>query len=132
VAKAEAAAIAAVEAQLGEPLREDGPPLGVEFDPLPPGAFSGNGNEMQSYFSENHICLPCCMISIICLTTELVSDFYFLSGRNARGPWTCPGRAFSTRENVRDSRSAKQQDACAGNTFELVVSFLFLGFVLRG
>jgi hypothetical protein len=40
VAKAEAAAIAAVEAQLGEPLREDGPPLGVEFDPLPPGAFS--------------------------------------------------------------------------------------------
>ena len=37
------AAIAAVEAQLGEPLREDGPPLGLEFDPLPPGAFSTNG-----------------------------------------------------------------------------------------
>lgn len=32
-------AIAAVEAQLGEPLREDGPILGVEFDQLPPGAF---------------------------------------------------------------------------------------------
>ncbi|XP_020268550.1 homeobox-DDT domain protein RLT2 isoform X2 [Asparagus officinalis] len=31
--------IASVEAQLGEPLREDGPILGVEFDPLPPGAF---------------------------------------------------------------------------------------------
>ena len=45
MAKAEAAAIAAVEAQLGEPLREDGPPLGVEFDPLPPGAFSTIGNE---------------------------------------------------------------------------------------
>jgi len=32
-------AIACVEAQLGEPLREDGPILGVEFDPLPPDAF---------------------------------------------------------------------------------------------
>uniref|UniRef100_A0A5B7A597 Homeobox-DDT domain protein RLT2 n=1 Tax=Davidia involucrata TaxID=16924 RepID=A0A5B7A597_DAVIN len=32
-------AIAFVEAQLGEPLREDGPILGMEFDPLPPGAF---------------------------------------------------------------------------------------------
>lgn len=31
--------IASVEAQLCEPLREDGPILGVEFDPLPPGAF---------------------------------------------------------------------------------------------
>lgn len=32
-------AIAFVEAQLGEPLRPDGPILGMEFDPLPPGAF---------------------------------------------------------------------------------------------
>ncbi|XP_074284873.1 homeobox-DDT domain protein RLT2 [Silene latifolia] len=32
-------AIAFVEAQLGEQLREDGPALGMEFDPLPPGAF---------------------------------------------------------------------------------------------
>ncbi|CAI9786463.1 unnamed protein product [Fraxinus pennsylvanica] len=32
-------AIAFVEAQLGEPMREDGPILGMEFDPLPPGAF---------------------------------------------------------------------------------------------
>ncbi|KAM1689192.1 hypothetical protein PS1_037005 [Malus domestica] len=32
-------AIACVEAQLGEPLREDGPLLGIEFDPLPPDAF---------------------------------------------------------------------------------------------
>ncbi|KAJ8484020.1 hypothetical protein OPV22_016505 [Ensete ventricosum] len=31
--------LASVEAQLGEPLRQDGPGLGVEFDPLPPGAF---------------------------------------------------------------------------------------------
>ncbi|TYJ31752.1 hypothetical protein E1A91_A06G221400v1 [Gossypium mustelinum] len=32
-------AIACVEAQLGEPLRDDGPMLGMEFDPLPPDAF---------------------------------------------------------------------------------------------
>lgn len=32
-------AIAIVEAQLGEPLRDDGPVLGIEFDPLPPDAF---------------------------------------------------------------------------------------------
>ncbi|XP_039068408.1 homeobox-DDT domain protein RLT1-like isoform X2 [Hibiscus syriacus] len=31
--------IACVEAQLGEPLRDDGPILGLEFDPLPPDAF---------------------------------------------------------------------------------------------
>ncbi|XP_073301309.1 homeobox-DDT domain protein RLT1-like [Primulina huaijiensis] len=31
--------IACVEAQLGEPLKEDGPILGIEFDELPPGAF---------------------------------------------------------------------------------------------
>ncbi|KAF3583376.1 hypothetical protein F2Q69_00028214 [Brassica cretica] len=32
-------AVACIEAQLGEPLRDDGPILGMEFDPLPPGAF---------------------------------------------------------------------------------------------
>ncbi|WOL14533.1 hypothetical protein Cni_G23313 [Canna indica] len=31
--------LASVETQLGESLRQDGPVLGVEFDPLPPGAF---------------------------------------------------------------------------------------------
>lgn len=31
--------INSVESQLGEPLREDGPALGINFDPLPPGAF---------------------------------------------------------------------------------------------
>lgn len=35
----EVRAIGYVEAQLGERLREDGPILGMEFDPLPPGAF---------------------------------------------------------------------------------------------
>ncbi|XP_076913172.1 homeobox-DDT domain protein RLT2-like [Bidens hawaiensis] len=38
-AVSEARAVAFVEAQLGERLREDGPILGMEFDPLPPGAF---------------------------------------------------------------------------------------------
>ena len=37
-------AIACVEAQLGEPLRDDGPMLGMEFDPLPPDAFGGISN----------------------------------------------------------------------------------------
>lgn len=32
-------AITAVKRQLGRHYREDGPPLGVEFQPLPPGAF---------------------------------------------------------------------------------------------
>ncbi|KAK9085386.1 hypothetical protein Sjap_025797 [Stephania japonica] len=35
----ESRAVASVERQLGGPIREDGPILGVEFDPLPPGAF---------------------------------------------------------------------------------------------
>jgi len=39
MAAAEKAAVTAVESQLCEPLRADGPPLGFEFDPLPPHAF---------------------------------------------------------------------------------------------
>lgn len=35
----ENAAVTAVKRQLGRHYREDGPPLGIEFDPLPPGAF---------------------------------------------------------------------------------------------
>ncbi|GMI72298.1 RINGLET 1, homeobox-1 [Hibiscus trionum] len=51
-------AIACVEAQLGEPLRDDGPMLGMEFDPLPPDAFgaipeshnrSGHSYESKAY-----------------------------------------------------------------------------------
>lgn len=37
--ESENAAISAVKRQLGRHYREDGPPLGVDFDPLPPGAF---------------------------------------------------------------------------------------------
>ncbi|KAK4484462.1 hypothetical protein RD792_007045 [Penstemon davidsonii] len=39
LAISEQRAIAFVESQLGESLREEGPILGMEFDPLPPGAF---------------------------------------------------------------------------------------------
>jgi hypothetical protein len=39
IAAAERVAVSAVESQLCGPLREDGPPLGFEFDPLPPRAF---------------------------------------------------------------------------------------------
>ncbi|KAH0855927.1 hypothetical protein HID58_084188 [Brassica napus] len=41
-------AITAVKRQLGRQYREDGPPLGVEFDPLPPGAFEPQTNNSQS------------------------------------------------------------------------------------
>ncbi|AQK92148.1 Putative homeodomain-like transcription factor superfamily protein [Zea mays] len=37
--QAEHRVIDSVEALIGEPLRDDGPVLGIEFDPLPPGAF---------------------------------------------------------------------------------------------
>ncbi|KAG2330783.1 hypothetical protein Bca4012_019643 [Brassica carinata] len=37
-------AITAVKRQLGRQYREDGPPLGVVFDPLPPGAFEPQTN----------------------------------------------------------------------------------------
>lgn len=42
-------AIACVEAQLGEPLREDGPILGMEFDSLPPDAFGAPIGRTISY-----------------------------------------------------------------------------------
>ncbi|CAH2046509.1 unnamed protein product [Thlaspi arvense] len=44
----EVRAIGYVEAQLGERLRDNGPILGMEFDPLPPGAF-GMPIEMPSH-----------------------------------------------------------------------------------
>ncbi|KAF8413823.1 hypothetical protein HHK36_001817 [Tetracentron sinense] len=65
-------AIASVEAQLGEPLREDGPILGMEFDPLPPDAFGAPlGN--FSFVLE----LSISVVVLICLS-EWVSSF----GRN--------------------------------------------------
>lgn len=42
-------AIACVEAQLGEPLREDGPILGTDFDPLPPDAFGAPLGSIVSF-----------------------------------------------------------------------------------
>ncbi|CAA3022484.1 homeobox-DDT domain RLT1-like isoform X1 [Olea europaea subsp. europaea] len=43
--QAENAAIIAVKKQLGSHYRVDGPPLGIEFDPLPPGAFESSEQE---------------------------------------------------------------------------------------
>ncbi|CAN8247942.1 unnamed protein product [Cochlearia groenlandica] len=43
-AKVENVAITAVKRQLGRQYQEDGPPLGVEFDPLPPIAFEPQTN----------------------------------------------------------------------------------------
>ncbi|CAA2989852.1 homeobox-DDT domain RLT1-like isoform X1 [Olea europaea subsp. europaea] len=43
--RAENAAIIAVKKQLGSHYRVDGPPLGIEFDPLPPGAFESSEQE---------------------------------------------------------------------------------------
>lgn len=50
-AEMELRAIACVEDQLGEPLREDGPILGIEFDQLPPDAFGApiGINDYASY-----------------------------------------------------------------------------------
>ncbi|XP_031100986.1 uncharacterized protein LOC116004924 [Ipomoea triloba] len=47
----ENSAITAVKRQLGRQYREDGPPLGVEFEPLPPGAFESpmQNNTNNSY-----------------------------------------------------------------------------------
>ena len=46
---AELQAIASVEAQLGEPLRWDSPCLGLDFDPLPHGAFTSTPAGMYVY-----------------------------------------------------------------------------------
>lgn len=43
-------AIRFVERQLGEPLRSDGPILGTDFDPLPPGAFGAPLGILLFYF----------------------------------------------------------------------------------
>ncbi|KAL8545083.1 hypothetical protein ACS0TY_005326 [Phlomoides rotata] len=47
----ENSAITAVKRQLGKHYRGDGPPLGVEFDPLPPGAFE---DSMQNPVDETN------------------------------------------------------------------------------
>ncbi|WCJ27093.1 Homeobox-DDT domain protein RLT1 [Euphorbia peplus] len=48
-------AIACVEAQLGEPLREDGPILGLEFDPLPPDAFGAPIATVEQHRRSTHV-----------------------------------------------------------------------------
>ncbi|KAI4305932.1 hypothetical protein L6164_029258 [Bauhinia variegata] len=48
-------AITSVKKQIGRNYREDGPPLSVEFDPLPPGAFEDGteGPIQEPYYSAN-------------------------------------------------------------------------------
>lgn len=48
VKRVENPSIAAVKRQLGRQYREDGPPLGVAFDPLPPGAFESLNQDPQN------------------------------------------------------------------------------------
>ncbi|XP_011047699.1 PREDICTED: uncharacterized protein LOC105141971 isoform X2 [Populus euphratica] len=80
-------AIAFVEAQLGEPLREDGPILGMEFDPLPPDAFGApigtigsatTGQQKQSarIFEANLYELP--DVKTIKSTTRTLHEYQFL------------------------------------------------------
>ncbi|XP_015870829.2 homeobox-DDT domain protein RLT1 [Ziziphus jujuba] len=52
----ENAAVTAVKRQLGRHYREDGPPLAVEFEPLPPGAFESPGDPgHERYYVENSV-----------------------------------------------------------------------------
>ncbi|KAK9062709.1 hypothetical protein SSX86_019898 [Deinandra increscens subsp. villosa] len=55
----ENAAITAVKRQLGRHYKEDGPPLGIEFEPLPPGAFENPVKipVNQSYYVGDHTAL---------------------------------------------------------------------------
>lgn len=54
--QAEQQVIDSVEALIGEPLREDGPVLGIEFDPLPPGAFGAPIGKKLLFWIP-----PCCI-----------------------------------------------------------------------
>ncbi|GER48309.1 homeodomain-like superfamily protein [Striga asiatica] len=57
--RAENGAITAVKRQLGKHYREDGPPLGVEFDALPPGAFeSATGEPDEENYYDGEDVLP--------------------------------------------------------------------------
>lgn len=65
--------IACVEAQLGEPLREDGPILGVEFDELPPGAFGapiGTFGLFCLHLTHGHCCLVTRLRKLLCFLND--------------------------------------------------------------
>ncbi|CAI0385320.1 unnamed protein product [Linum tenue] len=59
---AELRAIAFVEAQLGEPVREDGPILGMEFDSLPPDAFGAPIGKVCCFFHFSTCNYKTCML----------------------------------------------------------------------
>lgn len=69
----ENSAITAVKRQLGKHYREDGPPLGVEFDPLPPGAFDDSmQNPVDGELESLNLAFFCIIRIILCFNVVLV------------------------------------------------------------
>ncbi|XP_051120252.1 homeobox-DDT domain protein RLT1 isoform X2 [Andrographis paniculata] len=57
--RVENAAVTAVKRQLGKHYRDDGPPLGVDFDPLPPEAFESAMQEpVQGAYHTGEVVIP--------------------------------------------------------------------------
>ncbi|XP_010529782.1 PREDICTED: uncharacterized protein LOC104806525 isoform X2 [Tarenaya hassleriana] len=81
----ENAAIIAVKRQLGRHYREDGPPLGVEFDPLPPGAFENLPNEIVHVGPS----LSTVLLEPIYVGNQRRSNHPHLAG-NRKNPSPCP------------------------------------------
>ncbi|CAA2960415.1 homeobox-DDT domain RLT2-like [Olea europaea subsp. europaea] len=112
LAISEQRAIAFVEAQLGEPLREDGPILGMEFDPLPPGAFgapivtpvqqkhAGRSHEAQLYERPDP--------KIIKGASQAIHEFQFLpenpSLRSESYERTLPSHYYGSPADVQSAR----------------------------
>jgi len=63
----ENSAITAVKRQLGRHYREDGPPLGIDFDPLPPGAFE---SPSKNAINGKYACLFYFIITLSPLTIQ--------------------------------------------------------------
>jgi hypothetical protein len=69
-------AITAVKRQLGRQYQEDGPPLGVEFDPLPPGAFEPQTNPIV----HDCECLYPCPVGFDCFFYQLFCQSQYMLG----------------------------------------------------
>ncbi|KAJ0111524.1 hypothetical protein Patl1_02335 [Pistacia atlantica] len=95
---AELRAIAFVEAQLGEPLREDGPIIGMEFDPLPPDAFGAPiGKFSHAEFSFDSLA---CFGSLSFLGDNIGNGTMLLyqGGPATGGQQNYPGLPFETKQ----------------------------------
>lgn len=72
--QAEHRVIDSVESLIGEPLRDDGPMLGVEFDPLPPGAFGAPiGKNLTLMMPPHCINLTSDLIVLVLLISYFIS-----------------------------------------------------------